>query len=267
MNPPLVSIVVTTYNRPELLAACLKSIWEQAYPHVEAIVVNDGGVDVSEVCKRWEARLIDLPENRGFIHALNAGIAEAKGEIIGQIADDDSLYNNHIHVLMMELLKEKAPAAHSGFRIRYEQQVDGEWRTFGFNDQTYSFPFDRGQAYMGGNIALPSLLCRREIYEERGPFDEDCAFSDLDLITFVGTKYPIATVPIFTGEILTRVGGDHWGRKHCTGEEGVVEIRKLWAKYPIDDPTICKAREGVEKFLRSIDPKAPFIFGPTRMVA
>ncbi|MGZ9148858.1 MAG: glycosyltransferase family 2 protein, partial [Candidatus Deferrimicrobiaceae bacterium] len=49
MTRPLVSVIVPTYNRPEMLADCLRSILHQTYPNVEIIVVNDGGVDVKKI--------------------------------------------------------------------------------------------------------------------------------------------------------------------------------------------------------------------------
>ena len=41
MALPLVSIVITTYRRPELLARSINSILNQTYSNVEVIVVDD----------------------------------------------------------------------------------------------------------------------------------------------------------------------------------------------------------------------------------
>jgi glycosyltransferase involved in cell wall biosynthesis len=45
-DSPLVSVIVATYNRPEMLVPTLQSILNQTYKHYEIIVVNDCGLDV-----------------------------------------------------------------------------------------------------------------------------------------------------------------------------------------------------------------------------
>ena len=90
-NNPIVSIIMPTYNRPDMLKDALKSIFSQTYQNFEIIVVNDGGVDVMEI--------IDPLNNEGKIkyihtdiiglsHARNIGCENAKGEIIAFIDDD-----------------------------------------------------------------------------------------------------------------------------------------------------------------------------------
>ena len=53
MALPLVSIVITTYRRPELLARSINSILNQTYSNVEVIVVDDND-PVSDYRKKTE---------------------------------------------------------------------------------------------------------------------------------------------------------------------------------------------------------------------
>jgi hypothetical protein len=65
------SVIVPTYERPELLAACLSALAGQVYPHeqYEVIVVDDGSAfDVDDVRARLEARFtnrLSPPGSRG----------------------------------------------------------------------------------------------------------------------------------------------------------------------------------------------------------
>lgn len=45
MNKPLVSAIITTHNRIELLKRAILSVKNQMYPNIEIIVVNDNSND------------------------------------------------------------------------------------------------------------------------------------------------------------------------------------------------------------------------------
>jgi len=45
MQPPLVTIIVPTFNRLKWISICLDSIKSQTYPHVETLVIDDGSTD------------------------------------------------------------------------------------------------------------------------------------------------------------------------------------------------------------------------------
>lgn len=102
MTPkPLVSIIVPTFNRRDLLLRALKSISVQMYAYHETIVVNDGGEDVSKMVSGFhKARYINLGRNYGLPAARNAGIREAKGEWIAYLDDDDWYYPHHLRRLV-----------------------------------------------------------------------------------------------------------------------------------------------------------------------
>jgi glycosyltransferase involved in cell wall biosynthesis len=116
---PLVSVIVPTYNRPELLERTLGSIEEQDYPHIEAIVVNDGGKDVgANVAKFTKARYFSHDVNRGLPAARNTGIRNANGFYIAYLDDDDIFYPNHVRVLV-GAMRDGARAAYTDAEVRY----------------------------------------------------------------------------------------------------------------------------------------------------
>lgn len=100
----LVSVIVPTYNRPELLARALESIAAQTYPNVEAVVVNDGGENVRDIVagfdfvrNRWHF------VNAGLPSARNTGLEEAQGDLIAYLDDDDWFYPQHVATLVQAL--------------------------------------------------------------------------------------------------------------------------------------------------------------------
>jgi glycosyltransferase involved in cell wall biosynthesis len=90
------SIIVTVYNKAELLSRCLDSLLEQQFSGTfEIIAVNDASTDGSlrileEYAKREENfSLVALPENRKQAHARARGMAEARGDFILHMDADD----------------------------------------------------------------------------------------------------------------------------------------------------------------------------------
>jgi glycosyltransferase involved in cell wall biosynthesis len=88
---PLVSVVIPTYNRAGTLAATLDSVLAQTYPRVEIIVCDDGSTDgtASVLAGYGPAVRFKRKTNGGVASARNAGIAEARGELIALMDSDD----------------------------------------------------------------------------------------------------------------------------------------------------------------------------------
>jgi glycosyltransferase involved in cell wall biosynthesis len=90
---PLVSIIITTYNREKYIGVCMNALTKQDYPRdrYEIIVVDDGSVDkTSDVVLKYPVKLIRHEKNLGIPYGRNTGLKNAKGEIIA-ITDDDCI--------------------------------------------------------------------------------------------------------------------------------------------------------------------------------
>jgi glycosyltransferase involved in cell wall biosynthesis len=89
----LVSVVIPTKNRPLSVKRAVASVMGQTLLEIEVIVVIDGFDDKTqaELAKIDDPRLriVQLPESQGGAEARNVGVAEAKGEWIAFLDDDD----------------------------------------------------------------------------------------------------------------------------------------------------------------------------------
>ena len=87
----LVSVVIPVYNGSAYLEQAIRSVLAQTYPHIEIIAVNDGSTDESaQILARvgTQVRVISQA-NAGVAAARNAGIANARGEFICFLDQDD----------------------------------------------------------------------------------------------------------------------------------------------------------------------------------
>lgn len=93
MNTPLVSIIITTHNRPVLLKRAIESALAQTYPNKEIIVVDDNSDDETQlVCRNYsEIRYINITsqESKGGNYARNIGIKASQGYYVELLDDDD----------------------------------------------------------------------------------------------------------------------------------------------------------------------------------
>jgi hypothetical protein len=89
---PLVTIVIPTCNRPELLDVAVDSALSQTISELEVIVVDDGSTPPAQPRNDDERlHLIRSEVRRGVCWARNAGLRKARGSWIAFLDDDDSL--------------------------------------------------------------------------------------------------------------------------------------------------------------------------------
>lgn len=90
---PLVSVVIPTHNRPQMLAEALASVRAQTFTDYEIIVVSNGESDEMRRQSRCAARLCDASyvalDDGNLAAARNFAIGRANGEWIAFLDDDD----------------------------------------------------------------------------------------------------------------------------------------------------------------------------------
>ncbi len=99
-NAPLISIVICTHERPEMLAGCLESVFKIESPSYEVIVVdnapktNGTHTVVERLSKHFTNLRYVIEPHQGQCWARNAGARAAKGDIIA-FTDDDVIVDPH----------------------------------------------------------------------------------------------------------------------------------------------------------------------------
>lgn len=173
---PLVTAVITTYERPELVKRAIKSVLNQTYDPLQIVVVEDGsesGVDkwidehgldkVSYICHE---------KNMNGAAARNTGIEAANGKYIGFLDDDDEWKPQFI-----ERLTKKA-----------ENLTEEQWRSLGVvyaaletkhpdGSTQVNYPKNEGNLKesimeVGAKTLDSSLFFPKRVLEKVGGWDE-----------------------------------------------------------------------------------------------
>ena len=118
---PLVSVIIPTYNRKDLLLAAIDSCARQTWPNLEIIVVDDGSTDgtdtyvAGQLAGAWHGRQISYhrQNNGGASAARNHGLSLAAGKYIQFLDSDDELFAEKI-ALQAEILERPGEADAAG---------------------------------------------------------------------------------------------------------------------------------------------------------
>jgi glycosyltransferase involved in cell wall biosynthesis len=92
---PLITIAIPTFNRAAWLKDCILSVLSQTYQNIEVIVSDNASIDeTQEVLKSFSdrrLRVVKQENNIGLLPNWNACLAEANGEYIVIVPDDDTI--------------------------------------------------------------------------------------------------------------------------------------------------------------------------------
>ena len=167
----LISVVIPTYNRPDLLRETLESVLAQTYKDLQIIVVDDGSTaETGELLDKFSPRVQSIRLGRsGISTARNTGIDAAQGEFIAFV-DHDDLWDPH------KLEKHVAFAsAHPELALTYTDAV--EFSNEGPAKNTYVEHFSALKqpsnlfAPMIATYAVPLMsatMIRRSFLREKG---------------------------------------------------------------------------------------------------
>lgn len=85
----MLSIIITTYNRPGMLQQAIESVLAQTAVQIEIIVVDDNSTEDNSFCIPMVSKYIKNKKNMGLGSNHKIGFGESSGEYICFLDDDD----------------------------------------------------------------------------------------------------------------------------------------------------------------------------------
>jgi teichuronic acid biosynthesis glycosyltransferase TuaG len=175
----LVSVIVLTYNREELLKETLRSILAQTHRNIEVLVIdNCSDYDIEDSLEKMGDPRISVHRNaNGGLLAVNRnfGISKASGDFIA-FCDDDDLWHPEKLGQQLDAFSSRPQTLVMG--TNYEQfprrRKNG---LFMFRDKDLNF-LQLAKTQKG--IPLSSSLTRSEVFDLIGGFDEDPAILTME---------------------------------------------------------------------------------------
>ena len=198
-GPPLVSVILPTYNRAELLRRAVNSVLAQTYPNWELIIWDDGSTDTTrEIVSSYKDDRIKyfFDMNHGVAYARNRAVEVSTGKYLAFLDSDDEwvceklsvqvdILNTYsqIEVLFCDFMNiiESTQEKHRTFqqyssvmKLLNVEQVDDNLVIIkeGLLESLTVEDF----------IAMASVFIRRELLDRMGSFNEELRnFEDFEL--------------------------------------------------------------------------------------
>ncbi len=192
---PSVDIIIPHYQRRDMLERCLDSLEKTSYPSMSILVVDNGGSQAGLVflVKRYRnARLLRLPENRGYAGGCNAGLKNSSADYVVFMNDDTEHDPLWLDTLVRAALEDKDIGAlqpkilslkdyNKGKKIfEYAGAAGGMIDRMGYpwclGRKFSTIEQDRGQYDGGQDIFWASgvaMFVKRTVAEELGGFDDE----------------------------------------------------------------------------------------------
>ncbi|ETW93651.1 MAG: hypothetical protein ETSY1_38290 [Candidatus Entotheonella factor] len=194
MAPPLVSVIIPTFNRAGWLTDAIGSVFGQTYPHLELLVVDDGSTDhTPDVVRAFGDALTYLYDvNRGVSAARNRGVAASRGTLIAFLDSDDVWQPGKVAAQVA--LFQQQP----GVEVCYTDEI---WIRHGvrvnpkqIHQKHHGWLFEPSLPRC--IISPSSIMLRRGLWDRLGGFDERLpACEDYDLWLRMTVRVPVALIP------------------------------------------------------------------------
>jgi glycosyltransferase involved in cell wall biosynthesis len=177
---PLVSIIISSFNRKDFIAKTIDSVLSQSYSQIEVVVVDGGSKDgTQKILSGYGDKLNWISEpDRGEADAYNKGLRLCHGDIVAFLPSDDVLQSGTVGIAVQEF-------ENSGPEVA---MVNGD--AFLIDTSDHIIGFVRGLAltseYLRNvdaeRVIQASTFLKKQAVEQAGAWDPAVRYaSDLDL--------------------------------------------------------------------------------------
>ena len=237
-SPPLVTVVIPSYNYKNYIEETIKSVSSQSYPNIEVFIIDDGSKDGSDkllkkLQKTYSFELV-CQENMGLMKTLNKSLELAKGKYWIYLAADDLMTEERIQK-SIEFLENNPNFKLCGGGF---QEINQKGKVIRKNLSFYR-ELNFKDIFLGRKkgINTQTLCYRLDFLKEFGGYDENFGIEDIPLflkITSKGYKIPVLN----TSFVHYRKHDKNWSHSERPIFE---ELLKIYSQYK-NNPNYEQAR-------------------------
>ena len=227
MEKPLVSVIIPTFNRANVIRRAVISVLNQTFTDFECIVIDDGSTDETDsVLSEFSNKIKAVKtENRGVAAARNFGAELAEGRFIAFLDSDDEWKKE-------KLFRQISYMKESGSRI---SQTDEIWvRNGKFVNKSRKYIRPSGDIFYNClevcAVTPSSVLMEKKLFSEYGGFDESfpvCEDYDLWLRMSLKEKFGLIDEPL-----IIKYGGatDQLSNSPCLDKYRMISLFNMLHK-------------------------------------
>ena len=220
-----VTIITPTYNSINFLRNNLVSVSKQTYNNIEHIIIDNCSVDGTLELAQGFSHISKIisEKDKGIFNAMNKGIANATGDIIGILNSDDYLANEHTITNIVSKFKSTNAQATYGNLIydnnKHPEKIQRVWVAGGYDPKLF---------YTGWMLPHPTFYVKKEVYEKYGKYNDSFRYAaDYEMILRLLLKERITISPMREVIVYMLAGGA--GNKDLNTRVKVnLEDRRAW---------------------------------------
>ena len=224
-NKPLISVVITTFNRADRLKRAIESVLDQSFEDWELIIVEDCSTDkTKQVVDKFQKKdprikCIHRTENWGnHTKPKNEGSLAAQAALVAYLDDDNVYLKDHLQILY-HAIKDRSDLG----------MVYGDRRIIDENKKIkpqtgIALDWHPGALQVRNYIDTGDVLIRKSVLEELGGWDEELKkFADWNLwVRFAKAGYQAERIPIVISEYHMHIGMAQLRHRSMVSPDGQV---------------------------------------------
>ncbi len=226
LNQPLVSILMTAYNRELYISESIESVLSNKYKNWELIIVDDHSTDKTvDIAKSFalkddRIKVFVNPKNLGDYPNRNKAASYARGKYLKYVDSDDLIYP--FAILQMVYFMEQNPSAALGLCARTkEQESEAPYPMLLSPKEFYKLSFiEKRNLHIGSPVFS---IIRRQEFENLNGFINARHYCDQEFWLRCAAHYPTIIMP--SGMVWMRTNSDgHQERK--IGDNTIIDIKR-----------------------------------------
>lgn len=206
LEDTLLSIIIPTYKRPEMVLAAVESALTQTTWRIEVIVIDDGSPQPPRLPDHPRLRLLVMEQNRGGAFVRNFAARAARGRWVAFLDDDDQLLPNFASV-SLQAITGPCSLPEPVVVLTAKQTVNAGGRVL-YRERPPSLP--KGTHYSleplppgTSDKCKQTFVMDRKLFLDLGGFDADqCCRIHSELFLRLSQACSILGVPIVTYSFL-----------------------------------------------------------------
>ena len=197
-----ISIITICFNSEKSIFQTFQSVKNQSFNNYEYVLIDGGSIDGTlTIAKNQDhiSKLVSEPDN-GIYDAINKGIKNSTGEIIGFLNSDDTFNDENSLQHIVDAFDENTDCVFGDLVYTDKnEKVKRVWK---------GSAFKKGAFKKGWMPAHPTFYCRRSVYEKLGLYDDSFKIAgDFELMLRFLENHNITSKYIPHTLVNMKVGG------------------------------------------------------------
>ena len=197
-----ISIITISYNSENSILETFQSVKNQSFNNYEYLLIDGGSSDRTIIIAKNQdhiTKIVSEPD-KGIYDALNKGIKNATGDIIGFLHSDDTFYDENSLQKIADAFDDNTDCVFGD--LIYTDKDEKIKRLWKGSD------FEKGTFKKGWMPAHPTFYCRRSVYEKWGLYDDSFKIAgDFELMLRFFEKHNIRSKYIPYKLVNMKLGG------------------------------------------------------------